>query len=212
MKLNDLTDDEVLALSDEDIQFLIKRGMAEAGIPILPRPVEPTYFDVPVPDLQVHDVGSFMFADRAAAERLQAVVAAEAEHLVKLGYSSDYNLRFVQSERKTPDVTTSIVYSQSAYAAHKEALDSNSVMRAAYEADLRAYEAAEREAAEVRSEVMDRVKAVEDAEERRAMLFDRFAEYVVIADGSRDIALEFLRRAFPMTDDEANAISKDAPS
>ena len=197
MKIEDLSDDEVLSLTDEEVKATILYRMAEAGIPVLPEPAVPVYDDVPGPDVQVYEIAGVMFTDRDAAEKVQAAIMEGQASRVRLDYGSSYENKYVMPDRSDQDVTTRTAYSQESHALHKEMLDRNSRRRNAYDTEQTAWRRAEREAESIRAGVLDRVREAEDKARQIEFLQGRYAEYIEIAGGDKEMALEFLKKAFP---------------
>jgi GrpB-like predicted nucleotidyltransferase (UPF0157 family) len=206
-KIDEMTDEQVLALSEEEIADLIKYGMAVAGIPVYAVPVEPHYETVVAPDAKVYEIAGVSLDDRAAAERIQSAIAKEQAKFVQLGYAEgDYTVRYVERSRTTWDVSTRTAYSQETWAKHRDVLKRNAAKKAEYDALKRSWDQAERDARSVRSAVTDRIDEVRERQARREMLTDRYVEYIGIAGGDKNVAMEFLRRAFDLTDDEAELL------
>lgn len=204
--IDDLADAEVAALTEAEITLLIKRAMAEAGIPVLPLPTEPDYLPVPAPDLAVYEVVGEHFTDRTAAEHVQQAINEASGYRVRLAYSRNYSARYVESNDSDVQVTTRMVYSPQTHALHKEALDENAVRKDAYEIEQRAYRAAEEGAAGIRADVRDRIDTVQEHARRIAMLADRFVEYQAIANGDDKMAMQFLVKAFGLDEPTVDAV------
>lgn len=198
----ELTDEQVNSLTEADIDWYIRRARAEAGVPLLPVPVEPEYLPVPGPDVPTFHVSGEVFSDRDAAEAVQAVIVRHSGHRIRLSYGRDYSVRFVESVDTAVQVTTVMAYSTAAYAEHKAVLEENATRKNAYQNDRRAYDDAERKCSDIRGRIEDRIADVRERFQRVDMLADRFLEYRSIANGDDLMAMQFLVKAFDLTDEE----------
>ena len=57
--INEMTEQEILALTEEDVQKMIKLRMMEEGIKIMDRPRVPELFEVEPADLEISPFRSF---------------------------------------------------------------------------------------------------------------------------------------------------------
>jgi hypothetical protein len=206
-KIDELTDEQVEALTGEDVERLIRRGMAEAGIPVLPRPVEPEYLDAPGPDQQVFEIGGVTFDNREAAEHVQKAISEFRSSRIRLVYGSGWTDRYVERDDSEQPVETRMAYSQKLFNQYQEVLEANAAAKRKYETAQREWRQNEVAAKDVREAIQTRVDAVEAKKERRQFLTNRFAEYVDIADGNRATALRFLENAFELTPEEEDFVS-----
>lgn len=199
--IDDLTDEQVLALSEEDLQRLVRYRMAEEGIKILDRPVEPVWEELPVPDVTVWAVGDFEFTDHRSAEVVAETVTDLAGARTNTGY--DYSaggygsaLHVLPVRDTEAAVARKRAYSPEAWAVHKDALGQQATAKKEFRDRLREFEDAERQAEGVREEVYGRHTEVLATHERRQALVARYAEYLDLAEGQPTVAMAFLRKAY----------------
>jgi len=207
--IDDLTDAEISGLTDAEVDMLIKRRMAEEGIPIWPLPIEPDYEPARGPDLSVYEIAGLAFADRESAEDVLTVINRHADSRVKTTYTgSDWDTRYVQSDDSPQSVTTRMYFSAETYAAQKTVLETNAERKRSYETEQREYRDAERKAQSIRDEIHGRINEVRAKAARVTTLADRFVEYRAIAQGDDLMAMQFLLKAFDMDDDEIEAVRR----
>lgn len=73
-KIGEMTEQEILALSEQDIQNMIKFRMMEEGIKIIDKPKKPELFEIEPADKKVYIIpilSNYAFTDFAEAQRFQ---------------------------------------------------------------------------------------------------------------------------------------------
>ena len=68
-KITELSEKEILDLTIEDVELMIKLKKAEEGIKLLPKPKEPIYFDIKAPDVVVYSC--ILFGDNLVFEDIE---------------------------------------------------------------------------------------------------------------------------------------------
>ena len=101
-----------------------------------------------------------------------------------------------------------MVYSSAAYAEHKTALDENAKRKQTYESEQTAYKDAERKASAIRSTIHERIEQVCEHARRVEMLAHRFVEYLSIANGDDLMAMQFLVKAFDLSDEDIESVRR----
>lgn len=207
------TDEEVAALSYEDVEKLKMLALATAGLKIPVYPTEPTLEDVVEPDLSMWTVvgANLNFRTKEAAEAVASSLVKNADSLCKstydygLGYDSKYyymkdedsytldSLGTVQEKR---------VYSRELYQKIRETAQANKTLTDAYKAQLEEYKTQESEAKEVTAAVDERVREVEERFYKLRTLLERFTDYVTIADGDLAQAEKFFKAAYSPNDED----------
>lgn len=195
-----LNDQELIALSDEQIDYYIKLKKAETGIKIINYPETPIYTDLVVPNLEMYEVAGRIFLEKEKAEEIASVIN---KHLAS-SFTKDYD--YYRSNGKYQYAkpfdgsleTVSIVrlYSMSAYNSIKDAIQSNKKIEDAYNKIKDEYDEENEKATEIVDKIRD---AIQEARERIALFHDykvRIQEYLQLAAGDRDIAWNFFDKAY----------------
>lgn len=204
--IDDLTDEQILALPEDAVELLIKRRMAEEGIPVVPMPVESDYIPVSGPSSAVYEIAGVKFIDRDAAEAVLNVINSHTSQRVKATYGRSYRTTFVESDDADLSVTTRQHYSQESYAAEQDAITENERRREVYEREMRDYRQADEKARHIREDINQRIAEVRQLQERMQTLTERLAEYKVLAQGDEKMAMQFLARAYEVTAAEAREL------
>jgi hypothetical protein len=200
----EMTDPELLALTDDDIDRLIKRAMAEEGIPIVPIPSEPEYAAEPQDTVHVYEIAGLYFTEHDAAVRVMDAINKETPVRVKpsYDYTVGYNPKTIEHDETALSITTQSYLTPQAYDQHRDTLTSNNALRKQHEKEKQAYQDAERRARGIVDHIRETITAAEERKYRREWLRQVFAEYKEIANGDPLMAITFFRKAHQLDDDE----------
>lgn len=196
---DELTDAEVLALNEEQVQFYIDRECAEAGIPLVP-PDAPTPPEkqAPAPDVtayKVTDTG-ILLTDMQEAERLRDLLNS-----LKTRGKDGYSWPSYRSYFKPHDTTELAaiepvrIHSEARAAQVKHELDAHAAASEEYKKASAEYDKNINRREEVAKSIYARRREVSRADRRRQELLREFDRYLPLADGNRTVAARFLGRA-----------------
>lgn len=195
MKLDEMTDAELLGLSEEAAQQVVDLECAHQGVPFVPpEPLAPPTIAA-LRDVTSWTVGPYRFVNPEDANRVAALIAASPRH--KIGYDwkapSDMQYRSEGVDTTVPDVIHETHFSEAAYAKHSG--------RAA---QLKLYDDANKarndiisRRAAVHREVQSRIAAAHHREMTRISHETNLRHYLELAQGNGDIALSFFEKAYP---------------
>lgn len=205
--ITDMTDQEILALTDDDLKRMIQLKMLEEGIKILVRPEEPQYAEVPAKDLSgfcvkvgySHD--HIYYANRESAERVIVAIRAEQDSLRKYDYISSYSTSYEHTFSPydpEPEITVeeTRVYSRGLFDQVRDALTGNKKLKDAYEKQLKEYKGAEEAAAWIRDEVNNCYYEVTSKYREFESMLAKFQEYLQLADNDSAQASVFFEKAY----------------
>lgn len=197
---NTLTNADILALTDVQIETYIDLACAEAGAPFVPpEPTEPVK-PVAEPDLTLYKVGSIVFKDAEVANRLLETVASSQV------YEDTYNV--YATDTKTvkpigpgdysyPKVETLRGMSPTRHAECKQALELYTAAKKKYDEEKKAYDRAVEMRGNIAADIRDRVYEAIAARDLRERLRADFRRYLDLADGNTEIAARFFQKAYP---------------
>jgi hypothetical protein len=196
----DLTEAEVLALTDAETERLVDIACAEAGVPLLPpRPDDVELLPVDQPDALAWQVSGIdgAFTDKDEAN---AALSALTSFTSRVNLSSSYGkeprrITELPSYNVTPELTEHAAWSQEGYDANREALETNKRRQNEYDASMREYRSAVEKRNEAGKKVYDYLSEVKETAARKALLTEQLARYEELADGDTNIALRFLHTA-----------------
>ena len=201
-RLNQMTVDEILNISDETITKLHKLAYAENGIKIMSEPTCPKKPDVPAPDMIMYECGSITSSSKDFIDALSNLLVKN-KALIR-NYSSKYDFSptlHVESEYNRygheNQVTTLEVYSKELYAQIEDELQMYKEEKKEYETLMKEYKANEEEAKKWREAVYNIISRVRNYVSQKESYLRKFEEYLEIAEGDKDIAYKFFNKAYP---------------
>jgi len=215
--LKDLTEQEILNLSKEEIDKMIKFRMAEEGIKFIDYPENPEYHEVQKPTTKAyfcHLLGQKLsFTDM---EELNNVIDVLNNCKSLCTIDSNYDLpeghkNFIKARVENanwssdaPDTITPIIaYAHNEFLQIKELLKENAKNKTEFNAKVKEYDAAINDAQWIKDEVMERINEVVSKYDKLNTYIYRFNnEYLPLADNNEDIAMNFLDKAYSLNKEQ----------
>ena len=150
--ISEMTEQEIIALSDEDVQKMIKLRMMEEGIKLLDKPKVPELFEIEPADTQYFSIpllDGFAFTDIEEATKV-AEILKSAKSLRKVDYDwnrlgSEYKYlkkseRYKFNGNSDFDILSGWAYSNELYAKISNFAAQNKVMKEQAEKDKKEYD------------------------------------------------------------------------
>lgn len=183
--------------------------MAEAGIKILTKPVEPAYQELPKKTILLYDVSgiTYLFSDKLIAEdEGQALQAASSKMKSSSYVGNDYTHKKVKNLdeydiKNIGKVTEVLLYSTDDAIQADEISKVNKQLKAQYETLLSEFKTNENEADYIRVEIWDKVKHVQAKHNNMADMKYHYERYLDLAEGNKKIALNFLKKAYSIDEE-----------
>jgi len=193
-RINELTEAELLALTDADAQNLIDYECALEGVPMLPpHPGPAPVKNAPPFDAKAFEVGGVLVLDSEHAGRILDAITSGP--LYKIEYSSEHLVALREGDYDFPEIKTKAARSPEQWAEIKFDMGKYEAEKKEYDRLTKTYSDAMKE----RQSIIDTLRdAISDARERhysREQLRSEFARYLELAEGNRQIALNFLDKA-----------------
>ena len=218
-KINEMTEQEILALSEQDIQNMIKFRMMEEGIKVIDKPKKPELFEIEPADQKVYVIpvlDGYAFTDFAEAQKV-ADALREAKSFRKVDY--DWNKlgsnfkylekkdRYTYNNEGDFSISEISVYSSKLYANIVDFAAQNKAMQKQVEKDMAEYDNAYAAASDITLEIRSRISEVREKHERLERLMHSFAnDYYPLSGNNEEMAMKFMSKAFTLTDDEEKYI------
>ncbi len=205
MNIQELTEAEILALTSDQIDQMVKLRMAQEGIKFIPNPNVPIYEEVQEPDITVYEIqqnsNTLRFLDKCEVELLFEMLTKTTSMCdIDYNYDSGY-VYFMQrsSERIDVKMETKKVYSIDLYNKVKNVMRDNKKLKKQYEELFNEHIENLNQAQKIREEISTRhyeviVKYDYLNNLCKKMKFD----YLPLADGNEDVAFNFLKKAYSM--------------
>lgn len=199
-----LTDNELLALTQDQIDWYIKLKKAEAGVRIVACPETPAYREIPDRDLILYDVCGFNFEDRETAEEVAKLINSKISKAFRVDYDyykgggSDYKYA-KPYDGNLVDVKLEKVYKNETYNAIRDILISNKKIEDAYRALKNEYDSQEESSAEIVQSIYDAISAARNRKQEFEDALVRIQEYLRLSNGDVVIAWNFYEKAYEIT-------------
>lgn len=203
-RIFDMTEEEILALADEQIANLIDYECALEGAPMLPpAPGIKPVVNAPPPDVQAYDVAGIITMSADHAGRILAAI--ESEVIYSWEYSgNDYKTKHLspisEGSYNHPKIKSEKYYSPAQWDAIKDAKAIIEEKLSQWEKVNKAYSEACDARASITDSVWEKVRGVRYHAYDRDQLRNEFTRYLTLAEGNRRIALNFLEKAKDLSD------------
>lgn len=173
-KINEMTEQEILALSEQDVQNMIKFRMMEEGIKVIDKPKKPELFEIEPADQKVYVIpvlDGYAFTDFAEAQKV-ADALREAKSFRKVDY--DWNKlgsnfkylekkdRYTYNNEGDFSISEISVYSSKLYANIVDFAAQNKAMQKQVEKDMAEYDNAYAAASDITLEIRNRISEVRE--------------------------------------------------
>jgi len=202
-QLSDYSNEELLALTDTEIQDLIDYECALQGVPLLPPGPGPAPAKPEVPHDEVFKVAGFYFYAKESAMRVLDVLMELDLYQVE-GYNETRRLVPIAKDDNdyyyAPKIETDLVVSAVNYALNQEVLASYKRAYDTWNTHKKVYDAAYKDCKCVSEQVYERISEARQIAGYNTSMLVVFAKYLKLADGDAAVATKFLRAAYPAVD------------
>lgn len=213
--ISEMTELEILSLTDEDVSVRIKLKKAEEGIQLIDKPQEPSYFNIEEPNITVYTCG--LFGDDLvfqSIEELTNVVESIKKAKTKTKLSYDYSklgsdfkyLDTLKSKRFSDEwstISSNQVYSSELYSEISTLAMQNKKLKETYEKDLKSYHSALQESKWIEDEINEQVSSVRGKYYKMDNYARKFKnDYLPLANNDENVAMKFLEKAYNLSDEE----------
>jgi len=213
-----LSDAEILALTDEQVEKIIKLKMAEDGVKILQKPEEPEYHEIPEGNEMLFKVtgAEALFSDRVVANEVLELLQKHRESLKETSYTHNYHHRFQKDfhldyhgKPETLGIMPERVYSKDLLASIKEDISANEDIKKRYNERKEEYENSNEDAERIKGEVWDKVYEVRRKQANKEAAYARFQEYLVLSENDTTQAMVFYKKAYSPDDETIQYIEAE---
>lgn len=211
---NKLTVEELAALTDAEVETHKKLLYAQNGIefPEEPKEIDDTNIPCDMTVYFVQNLGSswngICFSSLEEAKHVADVVR-ECKTVGHISHKNGGNIFEPGTEtewngnHKDFSITTEEAYSKKRFSEVQETLATYAKLREQYGKDKKDYERIYSKAIEVTEEFIERLNDARETIKKRNRLAEKYwLDYMPLADNNRDIAMNFLKKAYTVSDED----------
>lgn len=217
--IDDYTTEELLKLTDEQIDKLYRLRLAENGIKIPNLPEKPNYEEEPQPDKTVYTVNGIdvYFEKKEVADKFADMMIKNMDDLCKLEYTYSVSPDAKYTEELKEDygfrngisISPKGVYSKALYNEIKDVLTRNKEKRDEYRNLKSEYDNQNSKASKHREYIMNKIKEAKKKEFEKSEMLRTFNEYLDLADGNSEIAWNFMNKAYELSEEDKTYINRE---
>lgn len=224
-QITELTEQEVLQLTDDQLSNMVKFKMAESGIRILEYPTEPEYTKLPAKEWPLYKVEGIdkLFVNREDAEAISKLLkqCKESHSIATMSYinydsSTSFGKLFVEDDYSFAgfaDVKQVDLYREKTMENIKETINANKVLKTDFEAAVKEYKEVEEHSQDIKALIYGTYKDVINKYHRMAEMQYHYQQYVKLADGNEETAMKFLKNAYSIDEQTEHYVQgKDMPT
>jgi hypothetical protein len=205
-----LTDEQVFQLTAEQINFYVDLECAKEGVLLLPdkQPVEPQ-LDKPQPDTLVYEVGNFYVT--SAEEAATLLEALQKVKLVRLDYESStgYDSKYIKRLDTEVEAKPIKCYSPEVFADIRKSLAEYTLAKNTYTREYNEYREIVKKREAAAQWIWDRVEEIREKHVSQERMNKEFQRYLVLANGDKEIARNFLKNAYSLSVEEVAVFGAD---
>jgi hypothetical protein len=198
-RIYEMTENEKLDLTDEEVARLIDYECALDGVPMLPPDPGPKPQRVEMnPDCRVYEIAGFMVKEADAAAKI--LEAFQGAQLYREAYpSGDYSTKYLNpllaGDYNLPKIETKQIHSAEQWDQIKGSWEQSKAATTQWDSINTLYQKALKERAATSDSVWEQIRNARSDRYSRNQLREEFARYLDLADGNRGIAYRFLEKA-----------------
>ena len=221
-----LTDQEVLNLTEVQISTYKRLRLAENGVKFIPEPKEPEKLEEK-PEKTVYRIeginigfgytgGNVVFESLEEAQKVadalqNCMSIGSKQSNSKIGYSNYYFEpgldRDYNGSIKPLTVVTEKIFSKEHFMEISTNLQTYNKLYEQYKKDSEEYQKMLTRATELTADITQRILDIKVAQQRKESLLAKMKDdYLPLADGNKAIALNFMKKAYDISEDEEKYI------
>ena len=213
-KINEMTEQELLALTMDDVTMLAKQALMEENVKLVKEPSLPELQKVPKGDVLYYYIclqGNMVFTDMNEAIAVaDAIRKCSTLHTRSRNWSMEgryYSVTPISDDTNFCNVESDWGYSESAYSLIKDILESNTKKMEQYNNEMEEFKDFEFKLEAKKSEIMPIVYQTINKYNRLKSLCEDYLEcYLPTAGNDPETAMKFMTLAYGLTEEEKKYI------
>jgi len=193
----DLTDQELIALTEESIQYYIDLACAEQGVPLRPQPPEPLSPAPEVPNVIMYGFGSLWFETQQAA---LDVLNTMAMHQLYADHGYGLTTRFEPVNLGTylyPTISTRTQPLQEDYERYAADIQQYSILKEAWDKATQEYTRAKDVYDKTAYPILSKISNAKQRQQDLSNMCSIFEKYLTLANNDKSVAWNFFINAYP---------------
>ena len=209
LPMEELTDEQLVNMTEDEVNYRVRLRMAEEGVPILPEPVEPPEAVLPEPDGQFWETNVFEGFLFNSVEDVQSAfdyfkeLAVCKKHDPYHGpktFVRDLLAQKYSGEVEEFTIIPIAIRSKEQLNELEPSIDAHRRIRIKYEEELRAYRESKKSASKIEESIRGPIAEAVNRQYMREQSEYRMKEYMELSKGDFDIALGFYKKAYSPED------------
>ena len=204
-RYSQMTPEELVALTQEEIALQIDLECANQGSPLLPADPgpEPTSA-IPLPDQQVYEIAGYT---TSSIEHASAILTAlNSGPLYNDAYArGNYDIRYMElitpGSYRSPEIKTKQLYSPTLWAEIKDTFSLQAQKQQEWSLLDKAYRQAVSDRQDITDEVYDAIRKAQQYLSAVASIEAQFEKYLTLAEGNCRVAYNFLNNGCRLLQD-----------
>lgn len=199
-RIDEMTREEIVALTDERINMLIDYECAMEGKPLLPdspiKPIVPEY----APDTLIYTVAEVTTKCADHAQRILEAINS-GERVSKKYVSGPSYMKMLEPVSSKVTITSETVFSIELWDKIKNEKLAADVWMEEYKQLKKEYDDAVNKRAEISDRIWEWIGNSRNEEYRRERIRNDFKRYLELSEGNKSIAMNFLKKAHIVPED-----------
>lgn len=196
-RIDDYKNEELVALTDEEINMIIDLECAFEGVPMLPpepKPLEDTPLEKTEVGYKIDDMESVYFSQEDAEEILKLIMS---KPMLVSDYNRNYEVQFLrQADRTVPKVSKRLFYNENTAATEENRRLQLKPLKTNYEAAKKVYDEALKGRSGVQELVFEKIREAQSIEATKQRYNTIWDTYINMAKGDITIAADFFVKAY----------------
>ena len=197
-KITEMTREEIVALTQDNLKRMMDYECAENGIALLPMPQKPEEKKFE-PDVKYYELGDMAFGTLEDAERVAEALKSVQIMKNSYDYAVGYDWKYLEPTSTKYEIVTRWAFSQARYETLRVAMAQQKQALDRYGKDVELYNKAQRKREDVCAYILEKYDETRDEIRNEDRLRGKFAEYLALADGAAHMAMTFLLKVETVT-------------
>lgn len=197
--IHDLSREEILKLTDSDIDTMVKLQCAEEGIPLMPDPPNQEYFEMNKTVTAYSIPGTeFFIKDQAVAAELAKFLSANSKTIFnkKYDWRTGYEIEWLEPSERDFSFSLANFYDKALIDEKEQFLVKRKTLKEKYDTAKKEYDKSKEQIRKISDRIYSAFYDARTEQEQINQAQKTFNEYLALADGDHDKAERFFSKAF----------------